>query len=45
MYDVDYRLAEPGVAPDEKVSLSQEDFNRGLDTIIEYARRLLSLGH
>ncbi len=45
MYDVDYRLAEPGVAPDEKVSLSQEDFNRGLDTIIEYARRLLSQGH
>ena len=45
MYDVDYSLAEPGVAPDAKVSLSQEDFNRGLDTIIEYARRLLSQGH
>lgn len=44
MYDVDYRLAEPGVAPDVEVSLIQEDFNRNLDSIIEYARRLLSQG-
>lgn len=44
MYDVDYRLAEPGVAPDVEVSLIQEDFNRNLDSIIEYAHRLLSQG-
>ena len=41
MYDVDHNLAEPGVAPDVKESLRQDDFNRNLDTIIEHARRIL----
>lgn len=44
MYDVDGRLAEPGLAPDVRVGLSHEDFNRNLDTIIEYARRMLKTG-
>jgi len=41
MYDVDHNLAEPGVAPDVRESLKQDDFNRNLDTIIEHARRIL----
>ena len=42
MYDAQRQSTEFGVAPDYAVSLSQEDLIRGEDTIIEYARKLLS---
>ena len=42
MYDAQRQSTEFGIAPDYAVSLSQEDFLRGEDTIIEYARQLLS---
>lgn len=40
MYDADKRPTEDGIAPDVAVSLTEGDFLRGLDTIIEAARRL-----
>ena len=42
MYDAQRQPAEFGIAPDYAVSLSQDDLLRGEDTIIEYARKLLS---
>lgn len=42
MYDRDGQATEFGIAPDYKVSLTTEDFLRGRDTMIEYARQLLS---
>ncbi len=42
MYDRDGQSTEFGIAPDYKVSLTTEDFLRGRDTMIEYARQLLS---
>ena len=42
MYDAQRQSMEFGIAPDHAVNLSQEDVLRGEDTIIEYARKLLS---
>ena len=42
MYDADGRSCEFGIAPDVEVQLTDEDFLRGKDTIIEAARKLLS---
>ena len=41
MYDAQKRSVEQGIAPDHTVSLSDADARRGLDSIIEEARRLL----
>lgn len=40
MYDIDGNSTEQGIDPDINVSLSDEDFRRGKDSIIEYARKL-----
>ena len=42
MYDAQRQPAEFGIEPDYRVDLSVDDFKRGKDTIIEYARKLLS---
>ena len=42
MYDRDKQSTEFGIAPDHYVNITREDFLRGKDTIIEYARRLLN---
>ena len=42
MYDRDGQTTEFGIEPDHSVSLTDEDFARGRDTIIEFARALLS---
>lgn len=42
MYDRDKQSTEHGIEPDYSVSLTTEDFLKGEDTIIEYARRILS---
>ena len=42
MYDARRQTTEFGIAPDYEVSLRQEDFLRGEDTIIEFARKLLA---
>lgn len=44
MYDRERRPTEEGIAPDYYVSLSDEDFRRGRDTLIEWARKWLSKG-
>lgn len=41
MYDASGVLTEHGVEPDHYVNITDEDFLRGRDTIIEYARKLL----
>ncbi|MGG6544572.1 UNVERIFIED_CONTAM: S41 family peptidase [Prevotella sp. 15_C9] len=41
MFDKDKRLTEFGIEPDYKVALTTEDFHRGKDTIIEFARELM----
>ena len=41
MYDRDGRDTEFGIAPDHFVSLTDDDFARGRDTLIEFARQLL----
>lgn len=41
-YDAERRSTEFGVEPDYYVSLADEDFQKGKDTIIEFARELLS---
>lgn len=41
MYDREMRLTEFGIDPDVKVDISSEDYRRGVDTILETARRLL----
>ena len=41
MYDSSRQPTEFGIAPDHEVSLTEEDFLRGRDTIIEFARELL----
>jgi len=41
MYDRDKQSTEAGIAPDYAVNLSQSDLNRGEDSIIEAARKLL----
>lgn len=40
-FDVDMQHTEFGVAPDVCVSMSDEDYNRGVDTIIEEARKII----
>lgn len=42
MYDCDQSCTEFGIEPDYHVDLTDEDFRRGRDTIIEFARRLLA---
>lgn len=42
MYDVDMHCTEGGIEPDEYVMLTDEDFLRGRDTIIERAREIIS---
>ena len=41
MYDINKKCTEDGIAPDYQVSLSQEDFLQGKDTLIEFARSLV----
>ncbi len=41
MYDVNGICTEEGIAPDVKVDISDEDFAKGKDTIIETARKML----
>ncbi len=41
MLDIDKRHIEFGVAPDSVVNISDEDFQRGVDTIIECAKKWL----
>lgn len=41
MYDVDGHCTEDGIDPDEFVSMTDADFMRGKDTIIERAREIL----
>ncbi len=43
MYDRDGQITEHGIDPDYFVSLTDEDFARGRDTIIEEARRRLKI--
>lgn len=42
MYDAQKQSTEFGIEPDYLVQLSDEDFRQGRDTIIEFARRLLT---
>ena len=42
MYDAQQRAAEDGIEPDVRVDLTDADFARGEDTIIETARKLLA---
>ncbi len=44
IYDADKQQTEFGIAPDHQVELTDADFARGEDTIIEFARRLLRDG-
>lgn len=41
MYDRDMQCTEFGIEPDYNVQLTDEDFRRGEDTLIEYARKLI----
>lgn len=42
MYDTQRQPTEFGIEPHYRVSLTNEDFQRGQDTIIEFARQLLT---
>lgn len=42
MYDRQQQCTEFGIAPDHRVGLTQGDFLRGRDTLIEYARKLIN---
>ncbi len=42
MYDVNRESTEFGIDPDFNVALTDVDFTRGKDTLIEYARKLLA---
>lgn len=42
MYDKDMQCTEFGIEPDYNISLTDDDFLRGRDTIIEYARRIIN---
>lgn len=42
MYDKEGRSTEFGIDPDHNVQLTDDDFKKGEDTIIEYARKVLS---
>ena len=39
MYDADGGCAEFGIEPDVAVSITDEDYNKGIDTILEVARK------
>ena len=41
MYDRNHQNTEFGIAPDHYVTLRDDDFARGKDTLIEFARKLL----
>lgn len=41
MYDRNMNCTETGIDPDVKVDISDEDFHKGIDTIIETARAIL----
>jgi hypothetical protein len=41
-YDAQMRSTEFGIEPDYNIQLTDEDFQRGKDTIIEFARQLLA---
>lgn len=41
MYDKDKKLTEFGIEPDYNVAITDADFRRGEDTIIEFARKIL----
>lgn len=41
MYDAEGKLTEGGISPDYKISITDEDFDKGKDTIIEFARHFL----
>lgn len=41
MYDANKQNTEFGIAPDHTVSMTDDDFQKGKDTIIEFARRIL----
>ena len=42
MFDRNKQSTESGIQPDHQVNLSHEDFLKGRDTIIEYARTLIN---
>lgn len=42
MYDVNKQSTEQGITPDYQVDLTLEDFLRGRDTLIEFARSLVN---
>lgn len=42
MYDTQHNPTEFGIEPDYRVDMTEEDFRRGKDTIIEFARQLLT---
>ena len=42
MYDKDMQCTEFGIEPDYNVGLTDDDFRRGEDTIIEFARKLIN---
>jgi C-terminal processing protease CtpA/Prc len=42
MYDVNRKSTENGIEPDVKTDINEEDALKGLDTIVEAARKLLS---
>lgn len=42
MYDRDMNCTEFGIEPDHNVQLTDSDFSKGRDTIIEYARNILN---
>ena len=44
IYDADHQSTEFGIAPDYNVQQTDADFARGRDTLIEFARRLLTAG-
>lgn len=42
MYDKDMQCTEFGIEPDYNVGLTDDDFRRGEDTIIEFARKVIN---
>lgn len=44
MYDPEMNHLEFGIEPDIRVDISSEDYNRGVDTILERARQLINAG-
>ncbi len=42
MYDTERQPTEFGIAPDYRVDLTDDDFRRGRDTLIEFARQLIA---